>query len=611
MIASRKTLPLLATMCGWILATDSVALAEVINVPDDFPTIQSAIDAAVEGDEVVVATGTYSETINLLGKAIIVRSTDPGSPPIVAATTIDGNGLGTSVITCDSGEGADTVIDGLTIQGGNATNGGGISNTNGSSPTVSNCRIRNNTATERGGGMYNDSSDPTVTNCTFVNNQANLFGGGMYNDASNPTVTDCTFNANDGSFGGGGMYNDTSNPTVIGCTFSGNDGHPAGGGMFNTESSPTVTDCTFSENEGTGGGGMDNEYSSPMVTNCVFSENAGTSGGGMKNSSSTVVVTGCTFSDNSATSGGGMNNNESDSTVTSCTFSRNSATSGGGMSNNQGDVKVTNCLFTGNFATSGAGLFTNNGDTTVSNCTFTGNSAAALGGAMNLGTSSEEDPSPTINNCIVWGNFAVYNGDGSGSYEIWLGGFVDPEVNYCNVQGGFPGLFNIDADPLFVDPGFWDDNGTPGNDGDDFWIDGDYHLLAGSPVVDAANNTAVPADTADLDGDGDTDEQTPFDLDGNPRFHDDPAAPDCPQEPGACGTAPIVDMGAYEFQPPCEGDANDDGNVDPLDSGYVLARFGCPVGTGDPSCDAADQNGDGAVDPLDSGFVLARFGACP
>ena len=62
---------------------------------------------------------------------------------------------------------------------------------------------------------------------------------------------------------------------------------------------------------------------------------------------------------------------------------------------------------------------------------------------------------------------------------------------------------------------------------------------------------------------------------------------------------------------PCEGDANGDGTVDPLDSGYVLARFGCPVGTGDPSCDAADQNGDGAVDPLDSGFVLARFGTCP
>ena len=61
----------------------------------------------------------------------------------------------------------------------------------------------------------------------------------------------------------------------------------------------------------------------------------------------------------------------------------------------------------------------------------------------------------------------------------------------------------------------------------------------------------------------------------------------------------------------CEGDANGDGVVNPLDSGYVLARFGCPVGTGDPDCDAADQNGDGEVNPLDSGFVLARFGDCP
>ncbi|MCH7702468.1 MAG: hypothetical protein IID37_12355 [Planctomycetes bacterium] len=60
----------------------------------------------------------------------------------------------------------------------------------------------------------------------------------------------------------------------------------------------------------------------------------------------------------------------------------------------------------------------------------------------------------------------------------------------------------------------------------------------------------------------------------------------------------------------CEGDANADGTVDPLDAGFVLARFGCPVGTGDPDCDAADVNGDGVVDPLDVGYVLARFGTC-
>jgi hypothetical protein len=62
--------------------------------------------------------------------------------------------------------------------------------------------------------------------------------------------------------------------------------------------------------------------------------------------------------------------------------------------------------------------------------------------------------------------------------------------------------------------------------------------------------------------------------------------------------------------PPCEGDANGDGTVDPPDAGYVQARFGCPVGTGDPDCDAADANTDGAVDPLDVGYVQARLGEC-
>ena len=57
-----------------------------------------------------------------------------------------------------------------------------------------------------------------------------------------------------------------------------------------------------------------------------------------------------------------------------------------------------------------------------------------------------------------------------------------------------------------------------------------------------------------------------------------------------------------------DGDVNGDGAVNPLDIGFVVSRFGCPVGTGDPNCDAADANGDGAVDPLDSGYVTARFG---
>jgi len=99
---------------------------------------------------------------------------------------------------------------------------------------------------------------------------------------------------------------------------------------------------------------------------------------------------------------------------------------------------------------------------------------------------------------------------------------------------------------------------------------------------------------ADDDGDIDCDDWEAF-IPNWTEDTDPPSLPICDCEDPPCA---------------CEGDANGDGLVDPLDSGFVLSRFGCPVGTGDPSCDAADVNADGLVDPLDAGYVLARFGTC-
>ena len=140
----KRTNFIIVLAASLAVAFVTTARAAIINVPGDQPTIQTAINIAVNGDEIIVAPGTYFETINFLGKAIIVRSTDPYDPAVVQSTIINGNGAG-SVVGCTNGEGPDTVLSGFVITGGSgAACGGGAT-----------C----------GGGMYNVNSSPTVTNC--------------------------------------------------------------------------------------------------------------------------------------------------------------------------------------------------------------------------------------------------------------------------------------------------------------------------------------------------------------------------------------------------------------------------------------------------------------
>jgi hypothetical protein len=437
-----------------------------------------------------------------------------------------------------------------------------------SSPTVTDCWFSGNSAAAEGGGMSNYVSNPTVTNCTFEGNHVlDGAGGGMSNQYSSPTVTDCTFIENTTTpFYGGGMYNaNSSNPTVTNCTFTGNVGGYEGGGMYTNQfCSPTVTDCTFSGNTAGAGGGMSNQNSALTVTNCTFSGNTAQHGGGIRNyNGSSPTVTGCTFTGNDGgVSGGGMFNFESSPTVTDCAFTSNSASRGAGMFNQQGShPTVTGCDFASNEGEYGGGMYNAYGsNSTVTNCTFRYNTAGWFGGGMDNklsaptvtnctftsngglfggGMFNEENASPTVINCTFIDNDAGYGGGmfskvnssptvancilwGDTPEEILLENSTIT-VTYSNVQGGWVGTGNIDADPTFADA--------------------DGRLSPGSPCIDAADNTAVPADTEDLDGDENTTEPIPFDLDGNPRFVDDIGTPDT-----GFGDPPIVDMGAYEFQ---------------------------------------------------------------
>ncbi|HUW81251.1 MAG TPA: right-handed parallel beta-helix repeat-containing protein [Phycisphaerae bacterium] len=243
-----------------------------------FDAIQEGINAADDGDTVVVQDGTYTgagnRDLDFDGRLITVRSANGA-----ASCVIDCQGAGRG-FHFHNGETAAAVVEGFTITNGTGDSGGGMYNWQ-SSPTVTQCTFSGNTADYDGGGMFNRDSSPTVTHCTFIGNTA-ADGGGMYNVSSSPTVTQCTFSGNT-AYGAAGMYNSyESSPTVTQCTFSGNTVSEFGGGMYNgSNTSPTVTQCTFSENTAWAGGGMLNgSNSSPTVTRCTFSGNEALSGGG-------------------------------------------------------------------------------------------------------------------------------------------------------------------------------------------------------------------------------------------------------------------------------------------------------------------------------------------
>ena len=337
-----------------------------------------------------------------------------------------------------------------------------------------------------------------------------------------------------------------------------------GGGMYNSGSSPTVTNCTFNANSVSGhGAGMLNYQSSPTVTNCNFSGNvAAGDGGGMHNSRSSQVVTDCTFIGNEGNNGGGLYNFQSSPSVTDCVFIGNSvALFGGGMSNwDSSSPTVTNCSFAANTAEYGGGMFNHSSSPAVCNCTFSRNSAEDEGGGMHNYSSS-----PAVTSCILWNDtpeeiFSIYSSS--------------PTVTYSSIQGNYIGTGNIDADPLFVDP-----NGTDGSPGT---VDDNLRLSRGSPCIDAGNSSAVPAGVM-------------TDLNAWSRFIDD----ECTEDTGT-GTPPIVDMGAYEFQP---ADIDGSGSITFQEYGILAVhwqQFG-----GD--CQGADVNCDGLVDWLDMAILVTHW----
>lgn len=412
-----------------------------VYVPDDYATIQGAIDASANYDTIIVRPGTYVENLIFSGKEIIVESE---SGP--AVTTINGGNPSNpdfgSVVLFENGETRDTVLDGFTIANGTGT-------------------LSSTMVSHEGGGIYcQDGSSPSIIGCVVTSNVVDGHGGGIACvEGSSPFIADCTITLNTT----GGAY--------------------SGGGIYCTDGSPDIVECVISENWGGTGGGVYVEYQNPDLSACTIVNNTtDTYGGGIfcKSGATGAQVAECLIASNTAGyGGGGIWTTVSDMTLVISNIIRDNtvvnsgAWGGGGICVFTSYTTIVNNMISGNYSPEGGGLSVGfSSYPIVTNNTISENSAVEGGGLWCY------DSGPTIENTIFWHNTA-------NSYpEIYRYGPY-PTINFCNVEGGWPyGNNNIDADPLFAD--------ASGND---------FHLTIGSPCRDAGTDTATALPDEDFEED--------------------------------------------------------------------------------------------------------------
>jgi len=269
-------------MCGLVAFCGLAGAGEVWYVDDDAPanftTIQAAIDAASDGDTIIVRDGYYTgpgnRDIDFKGKAVHLKSENGPENCIIDAQGSEGERHPGFIF--QSGEVEDSILEGFTVKHGYAYSGGGVYCKN-SSPTITKNTIIDNTATNEGGGIYCYESSPTITSNIIANNKARQ-GGGIHCKNSSPTITKNTIAANTTSGDGGGIYCYSSSPTITNNTITDNTTSNCGGGMFCLVSSPTMTNNTIIGNRVTGaGGGIFSYGSSLAITNNILTGNVGSS----------------------------------------------------------------------------------------------------------------------------------------------------------------------------------------------------------------------------------------------------------------------------------------------------------------------------------------------
>ncbi|MCK4415404.1 MAG: right-handed parallel beta-helix repeat-containing protein [Candidatus Eisenbacteria sp.] len=386
-----------------LVAAVWVAEAETYLVlPDgsgDFPNIQAAVDAATNGDVILLSDGTFTgdgnRDIDFDGKAITVRSLS--DDPVSCTVDCQGNSSAPHRgFRFDSGETASSVLQGLTVMNGY---------TAGSFPE------------NDGAGVYCEGSSPAITNCVFTENAAQSGAGVLCYDFASPTLTNCIFSRNQASartIGAGVYCHFYASPHLNGCSFIENSPD----GMYaHATSSPQLDGCSFSGHSSRGFGC---HGGSPSIVNCYFADNSGHALELLENS---PAISGCTFADNSAAEGAALYLDwDFAGTVVECCFYNNTVTeSGAAVWCGSGSPSFVNCTMAYNVAGSGAGgIDCGSATVTLENTII----AFSTGGHA-------LDGNATLSCCDLYGNAG---GD-------WIG----------DIAGQYGVNGNISEDPLFCD----------------------------------------------------------------------------------------------------------------------------------------------------------------